>query len=600
MVPRQPSDDLRSARRALDAIPGYRLLADLSWHDKTFSWFLTCRLTIDTTDGLLPPSTDWCVVIEDRHPGDISIYPAVDGGIEQTFQHQLHNGPSASSYPWRTGKICTTTPESILGRLAQRQEPVDLGGRLVWHVQRALWWVQLASQGTLAADGAPYELPDFPQQGPLRFVFSEDQTSCPLLLPGKHKSGLASLHRVALSSGEALIVERFQTDSGKNLRSIAWGPAIRSAAKLSGDTAKWILIDSAPIAGPWQAPVSFGELRLAMGDQGLSLDDLILPLPRLLRDGRPHLLLVGFPIPEVIGGKPVQIHWQALVLPALELRAPPGFRQNTVGWKRADRRTIASDKPIGWLRSENWSPTNSHARGRFAPHVTEKRVLIIGAGALGSALAEVLVRGGIKHLTVCDRDVLEHGNLARHTLRIEDVGGLKANALAARLQSISAHAEVCALPAKFPWLTAEEKEMVSICDLVVDCTAEEETLLAIEGYPWAQNAYLTSMSFGWFVHRLYVVGAPRENFTRDAVIDLLHPLEKEDLANHPSREMIREGPGCWHPVFPGRSDDIWMMAAMGAKELERLLAQPSNGLRGTVFKYIREDEFQGVWRQAIV
>ena len=283
----------------------------------------------------------------------------------------------------------------------------------------------------------------------------------------------------------------------------------------------------------------------------------------------------------------------------LERRVPSGFRENAVGWKVADRRTIAPNSAIGWIRSENWSPANSHARGRFAPDITNKSVLIIGAGSLGSALAEVLVRGGLKHLTVCDGDRFEHGNSARHTLGIQHVGSGKARSLAARLQSASAHVEVAAIPSMFPRLTAEQMDMVSSCELVVDCTAEENTLCAIEDYPWTENVYVVSMSFGWFVHRLYVVGAPCEDFTRNGITDLLRPLEKEDVANHPSGEMAREGPGCWHPVFPGRSDDVWMMAAMGTKELERLVTQSSKGLRGTMFKWLQEDIFEGVSRQVI-
>ena len=184
---------------------------------------------------------------------------------------------------------------------------------------------------------------------------------------------------------------------------------------------------------------------------------MVSSLPDRLRDGRQHLLLVGFPIPEVLGGESVQIHWQALLLPALERRAPPGFRKNSVGRKVADRRTLASANRIKWIRSENWSPSNSHARGQFAPELANKRVLIIGAGSLGSAVAEVLVRGGLRQLIVCDGDLLEHGNLARHTLGIQDVGEWKAVALAARLQSVSVHLKVAAIPSKFPRLTKKQE-----------------------------------------------------------------------------------------------------------------------------------------------
>ena len=602
MGPRQPSDSLRQARRALDGIVGYRLLDDLAWQDDARRWFLRCRLTVDTAGRLLPPATDWCVVFEDRDPGgDVSIFPAVKGGIEATFPHQLHNDPPEDSRPWRTGKVCTTTPESVLGRLAQREEPLGLEGRLVWNVQRALWWIKFAAEGTLALDGAPFELPDFPILDSLAFVFSEDRTSYRLFLDEGCRSGTAQLRRLPLPSGDTLVVDQFHKDNGKSLRTVAWGTTVQKAPLLPGDTARWVLVDSVPLAGPWQVPVTFDELRRAVGRQGYSFDDIVSSLPGRLRDGRPHMLLVGFPIPEVLGGEPVQIQWQALLLPVLERQAPPGFRKNSVGWKVADRRTLASAGRIEWIRSENWSPSNSHARGQFAPELANKRVLIIGAGSLGSTVAEILVRGGLRHLTVCDGDLLEHGNLARHTLGIQNVGERKAVALAARLQSVSVHLRVAAIPSKFPRLTQEQKDMVTSCDLVLDCTAEESTLCAIEDFPWSHNTYAVLMAFGWFVHRLYVVGAPCEDFNQERISALLRPFEEQDLANLPSsQDMVREGPGCWHPVFPGRSDDVWTMASVGTKELERLVTQPVKGLRGSMFKWVNDYSFTGLRRQEIV
>ena len=49
----------------------------------------------------------------------------------------------------------------------------------------------------------------------------------------------------------------------------------------------------------------------------------------------------------------------------------------------------------------------------------KKHVLIVGMGALGTHLAEGLVRAGINKLTIVDRDYIEFSNLQRQTLFIE-------------------------------------------------------------------------------------------------------------------------------------------------------------------------------------
>ena len=58
------------------------------------------------------------------------------------------------------------------------------------------------------------------------------------------------------------------------------------------------------------------------------------------------------------------------------------------------------------------------------------RVLVIGAGGLGSAVISTLVRSGVDQLTVIDDDVVELSNLHRQTLYTDaDLGASKLRAL---------------------------------------------------------------------------------------------------------------------------------------------------------------------------
>lgn len=52
-------------------------------------------------------------------------------------------------------------------------------------------------------------------------------------------------------------------------------------------------------------------------------------------------------------------------------------------------------------------------------NIRQKHVLIVGMGALGTHVAEGLVRAGIKELTIVDRDYIEYSNLQRQTLFTE-------------------------------------------------------------------------------------------------------------------------------------------------------------------------------------
>lgn len=72
-------------------------------------------------------------------------------------------------------------------------------------------------------------------------------------------------------------------------------------------------------------------------------------------------------------------------------------------------------------------------------------ILVLGAGALGSAASEMLVRAGVGELRIVDRDVIELSNLHRQQLYDEeDVARQLPKAIAAksRLQAINSDVSI--------------------------------------------------------------------------------------------------------------------------------------------------------------
>lgn len=70
--------------------------------------------------------------------------------------------------------------------------------------------------------------------------------------------------------------------------------------------------------------------------------------------------------------------------------------------------------------------------------LADSHALLVGVGALGSAIAEHLARAGVGRLTLIDRDVVELTNLQRQSLYSEqDLGLPKVEAAAARLALIN-------------------------------------------------------------------------------------------------------------------------------------------------------------------
>ena len=73
------------------------------------------------------------------------------------------------------------------------------------------------------------------------------------------------------------------------------------------------------------------------------------------------------------------------------------------------------------------------------------RVVLVGCGALGTGVANNLVRAGVGHLCICDRDFVELNNLQRQMLFAEaDVREQlpKAEAAARHLRAINSEVAI--------------------------------------------------------------------------------------------------------------------------------------------------------------
>ena len=123
------------------------------------------------------------------------------------------------------------------------------------------------------------------------------------------------------------------------------------------------------------------------------------------------------------------------------------------------------------------------------------RVAVVGCGALGSALAEMMVRGGAGTVTVIDRDYVEESNLQRQSLFDEaDVarGMPKAAAAAGRLSALNSDVSVRGVVADLAVDNA--KDLLAGQTLVLDGTDNFETRFLVndicvrDGIDWVYGA----------------------------------------------------------------------------------------------------------------
>lgn len=75
--------------------------------------------------------------------------------------------------------------------------------------------------------------------------------------------------------------------------------------------------------------------------------------------------------------------------------------------------------------------------GFFHPSMVEGKVHIIGCGAVGSTIAEMLARCGVTEFVLYDHDTVEPHNIANQKFRDKDIGKKKVDALAEILTEIN-------------------------------------------------------------------------------------------------------------------------------------------------------------------
>jgi len=123
------------------------------------------------------------------------------------------------------------------------------------------------------------------------------------------------------------------------------------------------------------------------------------------------------------------------------------------------------------------------------------RVLLVGCGALGSVIAEILVRAGVGSISIADRDFVEDSNLQRQSLFTEEdcrLGLPKAVAAEGHLRSINSSVEVRAEVLDVRASTIEA--LVRDQDLILDGTDNFETRYLLNdaslrwGKPWVYGA----------------------------------------------------------------------------------------------------------------
>ncbi|MFZ3590354.1 HesA/MoeB/ThiF family protein [Bacillus sp. DJP31] len=203
---------------------------------------------------------------------------------------------------------------------------------------------------------------------------------------------------------------------------------------------------------------------------------------------------------------------------------------------------------------------------RRIPELTSldnKKVLITGLGSLGSAVAIELGKSGVGSFVLVDKDVLEVGNLVRHTGTMEYVGMSKTKLLEQQILSHYPFTNIELINQIIGYEVEKMDELfdkVNDVDMVINLTAEESVIkilnrLCLESKTPVIHAWISNGAWGGRVIRTL----PYETGCYYCYL----ASENMDIASSPESEIYPRG--CGFPTFSGASFDIYEVATHTAR-----------------------------------
>ncbi len=131
------------------------------------------------------------------------------------------------------------------------------------------------------------------------------------------------------------------------------------------------------------------------------------------------------------------------------------------------------------------------------------RVLVVGAGGIGSPALQYLAAAGVGQITVVDDDRVDLSNLQRQTIfGTEDAGRAKAVAALARAEAINPHIKLIARQVRLDGGNVDEH--VRGNDVILDGTDNFETRLLVADAALRHRVPLVSAAVGQFEGQLGV------------------------------------------------------------------------------------------------
>ena len=220
-------------------------------------------------------------------------------------------------------------------------------------------------------------------------------------------------------------------------------------------------------------------------------------------------------------------------------------------------------------------------RGSLCDNLKEKRIAIVGLGAIGSMVAESLAHSGVSKIGLWDSDIIEPGNICRSTYNLSDIGESKVRAIENKIKCINPFIDTKEIRAHGRWC----KYNVNYSEYVegsfydnVNYKSQEDSIKEIQGFDMiidctGSNEMLHFLSYA--VPKKELLSLCITNHSNELVCTTnadgnAFELRKAYLSRieQDTRNFYVEGSGCYSPTFLAKYFDIAPLVNCCIRELD--------------------------------
>lgn len=356
-----------------------------------------------------------------------------------------------------------------------------------------------------------------------------------------------------------------------------------------------------PKALPWEFPTTgkdlLSEIEKQGGDREWFLAVLSVAAAKM-KESRPVQVLVGTPMRRKADGDH-GVHFAAWRIPndtvghlrtALPAKTDSDEIQTIKAKIASLTLSIFEDAKIEWCQvlEDRNEIIVRRDKDSVASIWKNKRIMVLGCGALGSLVCEMLCRSGCKALLLVDYDRVTPGILVRQNFIEDDIGLRKVDALKERLLRIRPTLEVETLPSDAFGILRDS--LPDPCpSIVVDTTASNVLHQKLEReWPSIHKSGYTYSAFEIDSIAQACIGinipprsdaGPWSTF-RDLKLHLCRKLGPDGLYSRFQRgsnldRPFQPEPGCSEPTFVGSASDMALLASTALNAVASWLSQES-------------------------